>query len=57
MFVCLLSLTSRIALSAETVFYCVIIFLLYYLLLKLYPKYKIDRDRNTAHDTDKNIKT
>ena len=28
-----------------------------YLLLKSYPKYKIDRDRNIAHDTDKNIKT
>ena len=28
-----------------------------YLLLKSYPKYKIDRDRNIAHDTDKNMKT
>jgi len=27
-----------------------------YLLLKSYPKYKIDRDRNITHDTDMNIK-
>jgi len=25
---------------------------MYYLLLKSYPKYKIDRDRNIAHDTN-----
>ena len=30
---------------------------IYLLLLKSYPKYKIDRDRNKAHDTDKNITT
>ena len=28
-----------------------------YLLLKSYPKYKIDRDSNIAHDTDKNMLT
>ena len=28
-----------------------------YLLLKSCPKYKIDKDRNKTHDTDKNIKT
>ena len=27
-----------------------------YLLLKLYSKYKIERDRNITHDTDINIK-
>jgi len=29
----------------------------YCVLLKSYPKYKIDRDRNKALETDKNIKT
>jgi len=28
-----------------------------FVLLKSYPKYKIDRDRNKAHTTDKNINT
>jgi len=29
---------------------------IFYLLLKLYSKYKLDRNRNITHDTDINIK-
>jgi len=53
----LVATISGVSLRVLTAKFYIHLFIFIYLLLKSYPKYKIDTDRNKAHDTDKNIKT